>query len=526
MIKEDLEENNFKCLKTLIIVPASLLLQWKSEIENRFERNSFNFYLYHGASRKTTSTNLEERDLVFTTYEIVAREVINEEEHLLSMQSTSPLQLVKWERIILDEAHRIRNQETQVSGKVCALKSKYRIAMTGTIIQNSLFDFFSLVKFLNVKPLNNKLVWKHVFGSEDAPKVTVPVIDNCLKEKTKLYNQWLLLLSECLILRRLKTDKYLLNGIVKPLVSIPNKSVEIVRINLNEIEKFIYEKIYDEFGLSDHLKKLIEIQSKKLLGVSASYAEVYVYLLRLRQACLHLNLLSKCLNLGELRKMLDYDEQMQSLSLENSDNNLVNIDFTLFAGDLKKYIDVNFMSSKLIELFKIIERLFEVNDDKIIIVSQWTSMLEIVGYHLDSRNIKFCEIRGEVSLTKRNEIVNQFNFDQNSKTKVMLLSLNAGGVGLNLIGANYMFILDVHWNPALEQQVCDRIFRVGQKKDVTIYKFICNHTIEVRIEKLQNYKSSISDRLSSPHLVYGKTLTLDDIIFIFQGGDINNNHFM
>jgi transcription termination factor 2 len=114
---------------------------------------------------------------------------------------------------------------------------------------------------------------------------------------------------------------------------------------------------------------------------------------------------------------------------------------------------------------------------------------------LRKRDLKYCEIRGDVKLFVRNEIVESFNDKSNTDLRVMLLSLTAGGVGLNLVGANRMFLLDIHWNPALEQQCADRIFRVGQKKNVTIYKLLCEQTIEERIQQIQQAKIQIAEKV-------------------------------
>ena len=115
--------------------------------------------------------------------------------------------------------------------------------------------------------------------------------------------------------------------------------------------------------------------------------------------------------------------------------------------------------------------------------------------------IEFCVIKGDVKLIERNEIVIEFNKKENTRIRVMLLSLTAGGVGLNLVGATRMFLLDIHWNPALELQCADRIHRVGQKKPVTIYKFLCENTIEERIESIQKQKIELAQK------VYGKSGT-------------------
>ncbi len=119
-------------LKTLVIVPASLLHHWMNEIENHFEKNSFKCHTYHDANRKKHSYNLQENDIVFTTYEIVTRE-LDFDENMSMKKNESPLAKIKWKRVILDEAHRIKNHTTKSSKNISAIKSKYRLAVTGTL---------------------------------------------------------------------------------------------------------------------------------------------------------------------------------------------------------------------------------------------------------------------------------------------------------------------------------------------------------------------------------------------------------
>ena len=184
------------------------------------------------------------------------------------------------------------------------------------------------------------------------------------------------------------------------------------------------------------------------------------------------------------------------------------------------------MTSKHESLIEMIEEIWEEHpSDKMIVVSQWTSMLDVVGRLLAKRDIAYCEIKGDVKLFTRNEIVEDFNKPDNTQTRVMLLSLTAGGVGLNLIGANRMFLLDIHWNPALEQQCADRIYRVGQKKEVTIYKFLCENTIEQRIQEVQSSKMEMAEKVCNaqasnlPSSLKKTKLTSNDLKLLFKDFD-------
>merc|ERR1712183_537019 len=143
------------------------------------------------------------------------------------------------------------------------------------------------------------------------------------------------------------------------------------------------------------------------------------------------------------------------------------------------------------ELRKLAKQKEEGGDvEKAVIVSQWTSMLNIMKVHMKKLGIKCAEINGQVAVKHRGDIVDDFNKNPRG-AQVMLLSLAAGGVGLNLVGANHLFLLDMHWNPQLEAQACDRIYRVGQKRNVKIHKFLCEDTVESRIQDLQVKKMDL-----------------------------------
>ncbi|KAG5871685.1 hypothetical protein JTB14_033393 [Gonioctena quinquepunctata] len=135
------------------------------------------------------------------------------------------------------------------------------------------------------------------------------------------------------------------------------------------------------------------------------------------------------------------------------------------------------ISSKINTLLGVLKEKVLTTDDKAIIVSQWSSFLQLIAHHLEKERILFKQLDGTVPVTKRMHMVDRFN-NPKYKIKVLLVSLTAGGVGLNLIGANHLFILDIHWNPQLENQVEDIIYRVGQKKDAHVYKLMVADTIE------------------------------------------------
>lgn len=176
--------------------------------------------------------------------------------------------------------------------------------------------------------------------------------------------------------------------------------------------------------------------------------------------------------------------------------------------------DLKRPSSKMIKVLNVLDNCLKNGNDKAIVVSQWTSVLNILKTHMEERGINTLSLDGSVQVSKRQEIVQQFNKDNHS-SRVLLLSLTAGGVGLNLIGANHLFLIDLHWNPQLEAQAQDRIYRVGQKKNVLIYKFMCKDTVEERIKALQDKKLSIADGVLTGVKSSGSKLTMDDLKGLF-----------
>ncbi|CAG9837848.1 unnamed protein product [Diabrotica balteata] len=173
-------------------------------------------------------------------------------------------------------------------------------------------------------------------------------------------------------------------------------------------------------------------------------------------------------------------------------------------------------SSKIQAVIKLLtERVLE-NDDKAIIVSQWPSFLKLIAYHLKKLNIKYDQLDGSVPVIKRMEMVNKLN-NPKDDLRIMLLSLTAGGVGLNLVGANHLILLDLHWNPQLENQAQDRIYRVGQEKPVFVYKVMAADTIEKRILDLQEKKLGIASAMLTGTVQAARNkLSIEDLKLLFE----------
>uniref|UniRef100_A0A8C3M4V8 Transcription termination factor 2 n=1 Tax=Chrysolophus pictus TaxID=9089 RepID=A0A8C3M4V8_CHRPC len=523
---------------TLIICPASLIHHWKKEIDRRVGFGKLKVCLYHGPNRDKHAEVLSEHDVVVTTYSLLSKEVPTSKEegefpakdHEVESGSSScsPLLRVAWARVILDEAHTIKNPKVQTSIAVCKLRAAARWAVTGTPIQNNLLDMYSLLRFLRCSPFDEYKVWKHQ-------------VDN----NTKKGGDRLSLLTRSLLLRRTKDQ---LDSTGKPLVSLPQRSMQLHQLKLSAEEQTVYnvifarsrstlqsylkrqeqknegrehtgnnpfEKVAQDFGYS---QKEFLASSQSASQVSST-AHVLSMLLRLRQCCCHLSLLKVALdqvNLTSEGLSLSIEEQLSALTLSElqtpDSKSTVYLNGTAFNTDLFEITKESTKVSHLLAELKTIQSHPE--SQKSVVVSQWTSMLKVVAVHLQRLGLKYSILDGSVNPKQRMDVVEEFNNNPKGP-QVMLVSLLAGGVGLNLTGGNHLFLLDMHWNPALEEQACDRIYRVGQQKDVVIHRFVCEGTVEEKIVQLQTRKKGLAQQVLAGKGETSK-LTLADLKTLFS----------
>ena len=498
---------------TLIICPASLIGQWEKEVENKVRSSQVRLLVYHGNNRKCSARALARYDIVVTTYGTIQSEVksalgkdaekdsktkkdnLKAAEDFGNKKTCSELLNVAWERIILDEAHTIRNPQSLTSQAVCRLKAARRWAVTGTPIQNKELDLYSLLRFLRCYPFDEYQVWKRWIDSKSSQS----------QERMNT-------LVRTLLLRRTKEQKSNVTG--DKIVNLPEKFRLEHKIQLNEEEKKVYDKIFSwsQSALTSYMDKAREKEEEKLGGTGpytfnhaasqASYKaggggfglgegplaqqgdvkahHLLVLLLRLRQICNHP---------GLIRTMLDADtKQNEGIEEEGEEVDLISamedMDITRDQGKTDKTEDILDRSNPVFATDSTSTKINMVVDElnilkekkategvveKVVIVSQWTSMLGIIKAHVTKLGMKCAEINGQVAVKLRGDIVEDFNKNPRG-AQVMLLSLQAGGVGLNLVGANHLFLLDMHWNPQQEAQACDRVYRVGQTKEVKIHR--------------------------------------------------------
>ncbi|XP_068037103.1 transcription termination factor 2 isoform X1 [Anomalospiza imberbis] len=536
-----LSKNDFTVIPshgTLVICPASLIHHWKKEIERRVAFGKLRIYLYHGANRDKHAEVLSGYDVVVTTYSLLSKEVptakeegeVPAQDHDVGSGSSpcSPLLRVAWARIILDEAHNIKNPRVQTSIAVCKLRASARWAVTGTPIQNNLLDMYSLLRFLRCSPFDEYKVWKYQ-------------VDN----NTRKGGERLSLLTRSLLLQRTKDQ---LDSAGKPLVSLPQRRMQLHQLKLTAEEQSVYNVLFarSRSTLQSYLKRQEQknedreydggnpfqkvaqefgVSQKEFLAGSqtasqvSSTVHVLSMLLRLRQCCCHLSLLKVALdqvNLNSEGLALSIEEQLGSLTLSElqtpDSKSTVYLNGTAFQTDI---FDITRESTKIAQLLAELKTTqSHPEPQKSVVVSQWTSMLQVVAVHLQRLGLKYATVDGSVSPKQRMDMVEEFNNNPKGP-QVMLVSLLAGGVGLNLTGGNHLFLLDMHWNPALEDQACDRIYRVGQKKDVVIHRFVCEGTVEEKILQLQKRKKGLAQQILSGKGETFTKLSLADLKILF-----------
>ncbi|KAH9034929.1 SNF2 family N-terminal domain-containing protein [Lactarius hengduanensis] len=557
---------------TLVVCPVSLVSQWASEISKMAKK--LTVIEHHGASRATNPETLRRAHVVVTSYAIVASEYAashpeakdeskskktnstqkdesrsdsgSEAEHFgrtlaSKKKSTSAkgkkkdaLFNVKWWRIVLDEAHNIKNRSTKAAQACCALEGKYRWCLTGTPLQNNVEELYSLLKFLRVKPLND---WQ-TFNEQ----INKPVKSG----RSVIAMKRLHVVLRAVMLRRHKTD--VLNG--KPLIELPERHLSIVPCEFDEDEREFYFAL--ENKIDEAMQKFVKNDE-----VMKNYTNVMVLLLRLRQACNHPSLVSKDYNTDreaiESRpapKDDDEDEELTTMFQElgvskgkkcqlcqdelTSENiskdghhcqGCVDLTRRVNRKSQSKEKDSNLPpgSAKIRKLLELLEEIDarededgEPAEEKTIVFSQFTTMLDLIELFLKDAGISFARYDGSMSKDKREASLDQIK--NNKRIKVILISFKAGSTGLNLTACNNVVLVDMWWNPALEDQAFDRAHRLGQTRDVHIYKLTIENTVEQRILTLQDGKRALATAALSGDRIKNLKLGLDDLMALFRPG--------
>ncbi len=398
----------------LVIGPTNVIYNWEREIKTFTPKRKA--LVYTGSKRSENAQSLGRFDFIITSFGVLKNDF-----EILSK--------ITYKALFIDEAQYIKNPQTQVSKAVKALNARFRLAMTGTPIENHLQDLWNLFDFVMPKYLGNQ----NFFESEvkDGNKEIV---------KTKI---------RPFVLRREK--KEVLN-------SLPDKTEIIVSCQMSPEQQTLYETVL----------KAVKVGLKNLSG-KQERLNVLAALLKLRQVCIHPALLT---------------------DLEG--NNLPSAKFELIQEKILELID---------------------EGHKIVLFTQFTKMLDLVSDWAKKESIYIERIDGSVAAKLRQTAIERFQ--EADSAGLFLISLRAGGVGINLTAADYVLHVDPWWNPAVEAQATDRVHRMGQKNKVIVYKFITQGTVEEKIQALQEDKRQLMSEMIDVDSAEGKKIdfeALQDIL--------------
>lgn len=389
--------------RSLIICPASLVYNWESEI-HRFAPGLTVETVVGGAGSRKEKIRKSRVDILLTSYDLLKRDVEAYQEAL-------------FDTVFIDEAQNIKNHGTQTAKAVKALGCARRFALTGTPIENSLSELWSIFDFLMPGFLGG---YKHFKEKYEQPVAARQ--DEVAAERLRR-------MIRPFILRRLKKEV---------LKELPDKLEEVVYSRMETAQREIYEARVQK--LLDSLSK--QSQEEYRVGKLQILAE----LTHLRQLCCD-----------------------PSLVYENYDGGAAKVDTCV----------------------ELVNNAVEAGN-KVLLFSQFTSMLDIIRRRLDEAGIGYYILTGSTSKEKRNELVKSFNGDG---PPVFLISLKAGGTGLNLTAASIVIHFDPWWNQAAQNQATDRAHRIGQQQVVTVYKLIMKDTLEEKILEMQERKAGLSEEI-------------------------------
>ncbi|KAG5959526.1 hypothetical protein E4U58_004958 [Claviceps cyperi] len=496
---------------TLIVAPVSVMSNWKQQIERHVKAEFLpSVFIYHG-DKKATDKELMNYNVVITSYGKLAREKdAKVPQALLSKK-------IQWRRIVLDEGHIIRNANTKLASAACAITAKSRWVLTGTPIVNSVKDLQSMVKFL------------HITGGIEQPEIFNTKVTRKLALGDPSAEAILQALMQDICLRRKKDMKFVD-------LKLPPKKEFLHRVTFHPEEKRKYD------GLLAEARGALANYQATTVARKGQFQGVLEQLLRLRQTCNHWMLCKD--RIDELMKTLEGQDvvtfneentkllrQALRLYIENQEdcaicyevptgpvitnckhvfcracitraveiqhkcplcrNQLTQECFLEPAPEtvFDEKFDTTTQSSKTQAAMQIIQATLSNPGSKIVIFSQWTSFLNIVQNELDSAKIQYCRVDGSMNADKRDRAIRALDTDP--ETRIMLASLAVCSVGLNLVSADTVILLDSWWAPAIEDQAIDRVHRLGQTRETTVWRLIVEGTVEERVLDIQQEKRKL-----------------------------------
>ena len=412
LVQQDLENGpNKKARKPVLLVcPTSVINNWKKEAA-RFTPE-MSVMVHHGVTRKKEKEFREEakkHSMVISSYGLLHRDI-------------DFLKGVHWAGVVLDEAQNIKNPETKQARAARTLNAGYRIALSGTPVENNVGDLWSIMEFLNPGFIGKQAEFKRNF--------LIPIQAERDQEAARRLKE----LTGPFILRRLKTDKSIISD-------LPEKMEMKTYCTLTKEQASLYTAVVND--IEENMEEAEGIQRRGMILSALS---------RLKQVCNHP------------------------------------------AQFLKDNSSIPDRSGKLARLTEMLDVIIE-NGEKTLIFTQFAEMGRLLKEQLqDTFGCEVLFLYGGTSRKQRDRMIERFQAGEEF-LPIFVLSLKAGGTGLNLTAANHVFHFDRWWNPAVENQATDRAFRIGQEKNVEVHKFICAGTLEERIDEIIERKMEVAENV-------------------------------
>lgn len=556
----------------LVVAPTVAIMQWKNEIDQHTSGLAVN--VFHGASRTKDIEALKKCDIVLTTYAVL-ESVYRKQQYGFKrkgqlVKERSILHEITWARIILDEAHNIKERSTSTAKAAFELDGKFRWCLSGTPLQNRVGELYSLVRFLGGDPFSyyfckkcpcKSLHWKFTDKRscdecKHPPSLHVCLWNNEILGPIQKHGftgpgqdafRKLRILLDRMMLRRTKLER-------ADDLGLPPRTVIVRRDYFSPEEKELYLSLF-----SDAKRKFSTyVDAGTVLN---NYSNIFTLITRMRQMACHPDLVlkskknaefsgdiveatvcrlcndiaedaieSKCHHVFDRECIRQYLEASAGITPECPVCHLpLTIDLEAEAIEISEEnvnkarqgilgrLDLEgWRSSSKIEA--LVEELSKLRDQdrtiKSIVFSQFVNFLDLIAFRLKKAGFNICRLEGTMTPQARDLTIKHFM--TNVDVTVFLVSLKAGGVALNLTEASRVYLMDSWWNPAVEYQAMDRIHRIGQHRPIQAIKLVIEDSIESRIVQLQEKKSAMVEAtLSTDDSAMGR-LTPEDLSFLFR----------